>query len=48
MTLYRVIPWKEEDDCDFSLCTSWAEAKELGDEYYPEGYDVESVDPEDL
>lgn len=41
--LYKVVPWIDADDLDFSPCTTYKEAKELGDLFYPEGYDIEEI-----
>ena len=47
MILYVPVPYKEEDECNFSPCTSYLEAKGLGEEFYQEGYDIEEVDTEE-
>lgn len=48
MILYKLIPWaKEDEDIDFSPCTSWREAQELGNTYFPKGYDIEEIDTEE-
>lgn len=47
MILYKVISWKEEEECNFSPSLSFREAQELGDTYYPDGYDIEEIDTEE-
>ena len=44
---YKVTPWREEDDLDLNPFLSYREAKEAGDEFYPDGYDIEEYYPED-
>lgn len=44
---YRVVPWKEEDDLDLAPFMSYREAQEAGNEFYPEGYDIEEFYPEE-
>lgn len=44
MILYKVIPYKEEEDCNFSPCRTYFEAMELGKEFYPNGFDIIRVD----
>ena len=44
---YVVIPWKEEDDLNLSPFLSYHEAVQAGNEYYPEGYDIEEYNPDD-
>lgn len=47
MILYRPVAWKDDEECDFSPIYSYREAQELGEEYYPSGYDVEECDTEE-
>lgn len=47
MILYKPIAWKAEEECNFSPCRTYKEAKELGDEYYLCGYDIEEIDTEE-
>jgi len=47
MILYQITPWKEEDDCNFSPFTSYKEAQETGNEFYPKGYDIEEIDTDE-
>lgn len=44
MTMYRLTAWKEEEECNFSDFTSYREAQNYGEEYYPSGYDIETVE----
>lgn len=44
---YIVIPWREEDDLDLNPFLSYREAQEAGEEFYPDGYDIEEYCPED-
>lgn len=48
MMLYRPVPYKDEDDLEFSPSTSYREAVEIGNEYYPEGYDIEEIDTDEM
>ena len=48
MILYEVTAWKEEDECNFSPCTTYREAVELGQKYYPSGYDIEAIDTDEM
>ena len=44
---YVVVPWKEEDDLNLSPFLSYREAVAAGNEYYPEGYDIQEHDSND-
>lgn len=45
--IYRVIPWIEEDEDLISDFALYSEAREYGNTYCPEGYDIEEIDEED-
>ena len=45
--MYQVVPWKEKDDLNLSPCLTYAEAKEEGNHFYPEGYDIEEIEVEE-
>lgn len=47
MFLYRPVAWKENEECHFSFLFSHKEARDLGAEFYPSGYDLEYIDTED-
>lgn len=48
MILYKLIPWaKEDEDIDFSPFIRYFEAKEVGDKYFPKGYDIEEIDTDE-
>ena len=47
MFLYRPVAWKEDEECHFSFLFSHKEARDLGDEFCPSGYDLEYIDTED-
>ena len=42
--MYQVRAWKENDELDLLPCLTYAEAREVGNHYYPEGYDIEEID----
>lgn len=42
--MYRLTAWKEDEECNFSDFTAYNEAKEYGNEFYPGGYDIETVE----
>ena len=46
--LYQVKAWKEKDDLNLSPCLTYAEAKEEGNTFYPEGYDIEEIYSEEM
>lgn len=48
MILYKITPWKEKDDCNISPFTRYREAQEVAEVIYPEGYDIEEIDTDDL
>lgn len=41
--MYQVRAWKEKDELNLSPCLTYAEAREEGNHYYPEGYDIEEI-----
>lgn len=44
---YIVTPWRDEDELNLSPFLTYREAKEAGEEFYPDGYDIEEYCPED-
>jgi len=44
---YMVTPWRDEDELNLSPFLTYREAQEAGEEYYPDGYDIEEYCPED-
>lgn len=47
MIMYYVEPWNEDEEPD-TLCLTYSEAREFGNEYCPSGYDIEEVDTDDM
>lgn len=47
MILYNVIPWIEANELNLGPCRTYAEAREIGNTFYPEGYDIEEFDTEE-
>ena len=43
--LYEVVPYKDEDKgTDLGYFHNYREAVEMGNEYFPDGYDIEEID----
>ena len=47
MMLYRPVAWKEEEAHDFAFLPGYSDAMELGNEYFPSGFDIEEYDTDE-
>ncbi len=43
-TVYNLIPMRDEDDLELSYYSSYREAQEDGERYYPGGYLIEILE----